>query len=94
MRQTSNGLIILGFDLEEALGMSADGADTGGLLADDQMTAVTALPHDFLGLLKDLLHLNIVQQSQITGFVSLFNLCDHTELSSQSGEALFLGLLG
>ena len=48
--------------LEIALGMIAGGAHIGRGRPDDDMTAVSALPHLDLALGEDLRHLHIVQQ--------------------------------
>ena len=44
--------VILGRDLKVSLGMGADGADLRGGGADDDVTAVAALPHLHLALLE------------------------------------------
>lgn len=43
-RGPDGGLEVVHVDLEVALGMSAGGADLGGSLTDDDMSAVAAFP--------------------------------------------------
>ena len=59
------GLIVLRPHLKVALEMEAYRAYLGGLLADDQVAAVPALPQGLASLLKDGFHLHIVEQLAI-----------------------------
>lgn len=60
--------------------MLADGAHLGSLGADDDVTAVAALPHGDAALLKDSLGLHILQQCAVTLFVGLLDSSNPTEL--------------
>ena len=55
------GLVILGMDLEVALGMGAGGADGGSLGANHDVTAVAAFPNLNFALFEYLLGFNIVK---------------------------------
>ena len=46
MAKSGEQLIVLGLHLEVSLGMVADGANLGGVLANDDVAAVGALPDD------------------------------------------------
>ena len=74
--------------------MVADGADIGGLGADDDMAAVAAFPHLHLALGEDLLGLDVVQQGAVTFLMVFLNGGHTTELGGQLGEALGLGGTG
>src|SRR5574344_791975 len=74
--------------------MLANRANLRCFFADDEMSAVAALPHGFLALLKDCLHFHITEQCAVTLLVGLLNLGDLAELESESGKALLLCLLG
>ena len=74
--------------------MEAYRADLGGLLADDQVAAVPALPHGLASLLKDGFHLHIVEQLAIALLMGLFNGGNRTEPGGQLHKALFLRFLG
>ena len=87
-------LIIFLADFEVCLGMCADGANNRSFLADDQVAAVTAFPHDDAGLLKDLLSLNVVQQCAITLFMALLDGSNATHLAGQIMEAFLVSFLG
>ena len=51
-------LVVLRVDLKPALGVEADGADLGGFGADDDVTAVAALPDADTALAEDLICIN------------------------------------
>ena len=53
--------------------MRADGADLGGLLADDDRTAVAALPLVLADADPDFALLNVLQKLTIALFMVLFN---------------------
>ena len=74
--------------------MGADGAEHGGLGADDDVAAVAALPHLDGALLEDLLGLDVVQQGAVALLVVLLDLGHQAELGGELGEALVLGGLG
>ncbi len=74
--------------------MCADGADLRGFSADNDMTAVAALPHLDLALGKDFGSFKIVKQGAVTLFMVLFDCGNHAELCSQCGEALLFGCFG
>ena len=57
--------IIFLVKLEIALGMGADGADLGGLGADDDVPAVAALPNLHLALFKDGGSLDVPEQCAV-----------------------------
>ena len=80
-------------NLEEALGMSAYGASRRSLLTHYKVTAVTALPHSHLGLLKYLLKLNVGKKLSVSLLVCLLDSCYCSELTCKSGEALLLCFL-
>ena len=65
--------IVLGLDFEVGLGMGADGADHGGLLAHDDVAAVAAFPDGVAFLGEDQLVLDIGQELQITSLMLLLN---------------------
>ena len=73
--------------------MGAHGTDLRGLLPDDQMAAVAALPHGLLALFKDPLHLHVAQQRPIALLVGLLDAPHLPELLRQLRKALLLGLL-
>lgn len=85
--------IILGVNLEEALRMSAGRADLRRFRADDDVTAVAALPDLDFALLEDLSRLDILQEGAIALLMMFLDLCDEAELRCQCLEALFLGRL-
>ena len=58
------------------------------------MTAVAAFPHLDLGLLKDFLSLDVVQQGTVALLMHLLDGGNATELCGELGEALLLGDLG
>ena len=64
-----NLLIIFLSHLKVSLGMSTNGTSFGSFLADYEMTAVTAFPHDFFALFKDFLHFYIAEKFAIALFV-------------------------
>jgi len=73
--------------------MCARRADLGSLGANDDMTAIAALPHLDLALCKDLCHLHVVQQCAVTLLVVTLDRCDQTELFCKLSKALFLSSL-
>ena len=75
--------IIIGLDLEIALRMCADRADSGSLLPYHDVTAVAADPHDLFALLKYLLHLDVVDEPKISFLMRLLDLTYGSELSSK-----------
>ena len=74
--------------------MVADGADLGGLGADDDVAAVAAFPHLHLALGEDRLGLDVVQQGAVALLVVFLDGGHATELGGQLGEALGLGGAG
>lgn len=64
--------------------MVADGAHLGSLGADDDVTAVAALPHGDAALLKDSLGLHILQQCAVTLFVGLLDSSNPRNCSARS----------
>ena len=73
--------------------MSANGASLRSLCTHYEVTAVTALPHSHLSLLKYLLHLNVGKKLSVSLLVSLLDSGYHSELRSKSLEALFVSFL-
>ena len=82
--EISGVLVVVLANLEVALRMCADGANLGGLLADDKVTAVAAFPHSFFCLLEDLLHLNVVKESTVALLVRLLD-CGNGGTGKQGG---------
>ena len=74
--------------------MVAEGADVGGLGADDDVAAVAAFPHLHFAFGEDLFGLDVVQQGAVTLLVVLLDGGHTTELGGQLGEALGLCSLG
>ena len=73
--------------------MRADRADFRRLFAHHEVAADAALPHHFLALLEDLLHLDVFEELEEPRLVGLFNRANGTELVGERGEAVGLGLL-
>ena len=78
-------LVVFSVDFKVGLGVGAGGAQLGCLGADDQVTAVTALPDLDLALGEDLLGLDIVQQCAVALLVVLLDGGNQTELGGQLG---------
>ena len=78
-------LIVLLVDLEVGLRVVADGADLGGLGADDDVTTVAAFPHFHFALGKNFFGLDVVQQGTVTLLVVLLDGGHATELGGQFG---------
>ena len=74
--------------------MVAGGTDLRGLLADDDVSAVAALPDLDLALGKDFGHLDVVEQRAVALLMVAFDLADQAEACGQLREALFFGGLG
>ena len=74
--------------------MLADRANLGSLGANDQVAAVTALPHSNAALLKDGHGLHVAQQLAVALLVGLLNGSNATELLGQLMEAFLVGLTG
>ncbi len=74
--------------------MSANGAHSGRFFTHYEVTAVTAFPHRHFAFFEYCLHLNVVKKRAISFLVSLFDSCNHSELSSECLESLFLSLFG
>ena len=70
--------------------MVAGRADLRGLLADDDVSTVSALPDLDLALREDLGHLDVVQQCAIALLMMLLDRSDEAETLSELREALFL----
>ena len=73
--------------------MSAYGTSCRSLSTHYEMSAVTALPHSKLALLKDLVHLNVGKKLAVSFLVCLLDSSYHSELSRKSLEALLLSFL-
>ena len=87
-------LVVLRVDLEPALGVETDGADLGGFSADDDVTAVAALPDADTALAEDLGGLHVVQQGTVAFLVVLLDGRDGPELLGQLVESLLVGFAG
>lgn len=74
--------------------MSANGAHLGCLLANYDVTAVSALPNLNFALLEYFLSLNVLKESSVSLFVMLLDSADHSELSCECREALCFSSLG
>ena len=72
--------------------VEADGADVGRGGANDDMTAVAALPDLNAGFFEDFLRLDVFQKRAVTFFVVLFDSGDATELFSEFGKAFLFSL--
>ena len=70
--------------------MLADRANLGSLGSNDQVAAVTALPHSNAALLKDGHGLHVAQQLAVALLVGLLNGSYATELFSQIMESLLI----
>lgn len=81
-------MIVLGPDLEVGLGMLADGADIRGCRADNNMSAVAALPDGDAALGKDLQGFHVVQELAAALLMHLLNGGHAPELLGQLMEAL------
>ena len=80
--------------MEEGLGVVAHRAYLGSLLADDDVAAVGALPHHIAFAREDEAVLDVLQELQVAGFVSLFNLAHQFKQSGNLCEAFLAGGLG
>ena len=74
--------------------MGADRADFRSLLADHEVTAFAALPHDFFALFEDSLHFDVVEKLEVAFFVGLFNGAHGAELLGEFGETFLFGGFG
>ena len=74
--------------------MIADRADFRGFLADDDVTAVGALPDHVAFAGEDEAFLDVGKELAIAFFVFFFDLADHFEQGSDPREAFFLSGLG
>ena len=74
--------------------MIADRADFRGFLADDDVTAVGALPDHVAFAGEDEAFLDVGKELAIAFFVFFFDLADHFEQGSDPREAFFTGGLG
>src|SRR5574344_446020 len=74
--------------------MLADRADLRSLGANDQVAAVTALPHSNAALLKDGHGLHVAQKLAVALLMGLLNGSYATELLGQLMEAFLVGLTG
>ena len=74
--------------------MIADGADFGGLFANDDVAAVGALPNGIAVTGEDQAAFDVGQELLVALFVLFLNLTHHTELGGNFLEAFFFGFLG
>ena len=86
-------LVVFLADFKECLRMGTDRANRGCFLADDQVAAVAALPHDDTGLLEGGLGFHIVQQRAVTLLVALLDGSHAPHLLRQRMEAFLVGFL-
>ena len=87
-------LIVLGEDLEVALGVVTDGADFGGGGADDDVAAVGALPDGVAFFGEDHFVFDVLEELAVALFVMLLDGADHLEFLRDFLETLFTGFAG
>ena len=71
--------------------MLADGAELGGVFADDDVPAVAAFPDGDVVADEDDAGFDFLEELLVTGFVMLFDLADHAEFGGDFLEAFFFG---
>ena len=81
-------------NLKVALRMIAGRADFGRFGADDDMTAVAALPHLHFALLEYFGGFDVGKQGAVTFFMVLFNCGDQSEFSRKLRKAFLFGGFG
>ena len=69
--------------------MAADRALQRGVLANNDVAAIAALPNAEVVANEDDATLNVLQEFLVALFVGLFDFGDHLKLISDLGEALF-----
>ena len=74
--------------------MLADGADLGRLLADDDVTAVAALPDGDVFADEHRAAFYLGKQLSVTLLVLLFNVADHLKKGGDLREAFLFGFFG
>ena len=88
------GSIVLCVYLKIALGMSAGGAYFRGLCADDDVSAVAALPHLYFALLKHCRCLHVFQQGAVSLLMVLFDGAHQAEFGGKLRKSLLFCRLG